>query len=234
MLTNLYYYDHYRPYILRTKPVILPGPISVAYAQKSAEAEKNKAFLLNSAYKSDVIQYVRDMSNTVNSLKCSIMELLKSARSGMFSTENDAFGLKNYFISDLKNFVNSANEALSFTKSQNNSQELANFSQTVTDIIINNREVFQQLCISVEENGSIALSSEDAAKKKLKDLFTGLIGASGALIEIHDKTKELMANPLTDHMKFKSLGYYYNYKYGSIKDNTFNIIDSGMLFDKEI
>jgi hypothetical protein len=45
---------------------------------------------------------------------------------------------------------------------------------------------------------------------------------------------DFLTDPLVDHMKFKGLGYHYNYKMGMMETDGFNTIEAGLLINKAV
>jgi len=51
---------------------------------------------------------------------------------------------------------------------------------------------------------------------------------------VYESTGDFLQLPLSEHMNFRNLKYYYNYKTGSISKDSFTIIESGMIVNEVV
>jgi hypothetical protein len=49
--------------------------------------------------------------------------------------------------------------------------------------------------------------------------------------KVYKKTADFLDKPLSEHMSFRPLSYYYSYKFGAVTHNPFRLVESGMLVD---
>ncbi len=238
MITSLYYYNYYRPRILKSSGSTfvkqMPFKQTLAYAQE-------KPYNLTAAYKDDVINYAKQLSDTVNETKTSTMETI-SIIDNMFSDDakKEAKGLKKHnkdkdavSIKSLKRALKDLSGALNKTvdfKSQ--SEEFNEYSQNIKEIV-SSSDSLRDLGLVYEDGGytvdpkKVSNLNPDELEDILKDSYDSLKG-------IYSNTSEFLRAPLSKHMAFKSFSYYYSYGTGIIKNDSFNLISTGTLLNLQL
>ncbi len=184
MLTSIYYYEYYRPYILSNQKWM---PSYDSRNLSIVDDREPRNYLLNKALKTNVVEYAKNFSDRLNSLQTAIYR-------ANYSGSNRAGRMEELYAA-----ISSLDE---FASSQSHSPEL------------------------------LAFSKELSAMIEKPELYA--VDSIHMVMKMDEKLKEFLKTPLSEHMNFRNLGYYYNYKYGSIRENTFSLIESGMLYYRAI
>lgn len=232
MLTSMFYFNYYKPYLIKEDDTTVPVYAKSKPAVHNKNFSNNKAVLLNKAYRGDIIEYAGNLSKKIVAFKDmsrfvaqDMEDFEKNAKSG---NSEDA----RYLLSrDMSKFVKSYNSTMSFALSQEHSARLQDFAVEQDSLIRQNRNTFKAMGISIDEDGSLSYNEAKINNMSVFKLSASIGGASFAFDEIYKNTRELLTYPLSNHMNFKGLGYYYNYKLGTVQDDTFKIIKSGLLVD---
>ena len=230
LLTSIHYYNHYRNYVARTAgaaktpmprawPVDIVGPAAERLAPGSAVR-------LNKAQNSHVLEYARNLSSSIVGLKDAAKMYLYDMhlidRNGIITFESHL----SWVEEDLQNFINFYNKIQNITHSYSHSQELTHFAHNMRSFTEQRSQILSHLGVVTYDNegltyhGMGAAATKEAAKQAV-DTFKGAYNA----------TRDFLAHPLSQHMDFKGLNYYYNYTIGDANENTFGLVGSGMLFD---
>ncbi len=228
MLTTMFYYGYYKPYLVKDVDGDLSSVKSKIIVSNKSDIINNRdaTFLLNKSLKNEVVKYAKDVSVSVTSIKEASKNVMKSiddySKSSIFSRES-ALNQLDY---ELETFANNFNMACDTFKNQNHSQNLTIFYEKLSSQITENSKRLKNLGLVIDESGHLIL---DKSRQNLKvDLDKELFDT------IYNNSLEILTEPLAEHMSFKGLGYYYNYKYGTMVSDTFKIIESGMLLDKAV
>ncbi len=81
--------------------------------------------------------------------------------------------------------------------------------------------------IDISENGFLKLRKDDDTKSynvedgQIKKFYRN----------IYEKMCEFMSQPMSSHMEFKDFSYYFNYSGNYDKNNSFKLIEQGILVD---
>jgi hypothetical protein len=235
MLTQIYYYNFYKPYLVGGQGGrVAETPKRGRILDTSQEAREDSTFLLNKALRADVIRYAGNISASVNGVKESAKDVVYDMES--FNTNVYRRGLptaRKWIGEDVSRFVAEYNQAVSFFENQEHSPVLREFSATLRGKI--DDSLNRLVAVGISQNAddlqydgkALATLSQDGvniAIGETLDFFNRVYADSG----------EVLKSPLMDHMNFKYLGYYYNYKYGGMVADTFKIIEAGMLVDKVV
>ncbi len=233
MLTQIYYYNYYKPYILKNSEADSVKRSAFSELRQSVSFGKNdKVYLLNKAFRTDVLSYAKQLSESVNGLRESSFSLLRDMHKGVFDEETRS---KKEILSDgLREFVDGYNKLIKFSGDQAHSKNLKEFTKNISRQVFNNHMGLKKFGLEVKETGDITFNEEAYDELSEERLSILLYKSEGFLKKIHEGTKNMLKLPLSEHMRFKDLGYYYNYKYGKPTANTFKIIESGMLVDKVV
>ncbi len=237
MITSLHYYSYYRPRILRSDDNAVrqvPFKKTIAYSQP-------KPYNLSTAYKDNVISYAKNLSDSVNDTKMYTNETLTlintmvtddSEREQLGLTKKNNSKTVDSLKKSLKELAKSFNKAKGFADNNSQSDSYDKFSQEIESIIGQNGAMAD---IGIYyKDGEYQYNEEKLSNISFEEIKDKMITAYDELTEIHQKTKDFMSTPLSNHMSFKSFSYYYSYSAGIIKNDSFNLISSGTLLDLEL
>ncbi len=246
MLTNLFYYDFYKPYIFKNEKLTSKLPINYPKNERERKADSNGikndeneySFFLNKTYKTEIVNYAESISLDLNSIKNAAKNIINNSLSS-FNFES----LKENFKSELHELEKKYNMYINFAeKNKNNSPLLSNFANSLKYRVETNLDILSKFGISYE-NTNPDSDDYNADLSKIifdKDFFDSLSQSyiSENVTEfkdfcksIYDDTCEIMTVPMEEHMNFKNLNYYYNYIFSNENHNTVQIIETGMLVD---
>lgn len=234
MLTSVYYYGYYKPYILNNRPKIGEGRRQTV-SDKPNDPSLRETFVLNNALKKEVVQYASNLSGTVNYLRETSRDLLQDIFNFQRATEENGIqSAKRELSDDLADFVDAYNKNLRFTQEDSTSKQLKFFVNDLTYDVSISTTSLSKYGISVDENDVMSFDSDFFDKLKSKNVLEANKGNHALLKNIYDSTGEFLTMPLSEHLKFKNLGYYYNYKLGTIEKDSFKLIQSGMIIDRVV
>jgi hypothetical protein len=141
---------------------------------------------------------------------------------------------REYIAQDLTEFAEKYNKTTEFMQAQDHSAALRTYSFEIADNLRYNRDRLSMLGITLSDESKVSFDRDlfngmDQEKINVAigeniRLFTGLLKHSG----------DFLSDPLVDHMKFKGLGYHYNYKMGMMEAAGFNSIEAGPLINKAV
>lgn len=234
MLTSVYYYGYYKPYILNNRPKIGEGKRQTV-SDKSDDSSTRETFVLNNALKKEVVQYASNLSGTVNYLRETSRDLLQDIFNFQRTSEEKGLeSAKKELSDDLEDFVDAYNKNLKFTQADSTSKQLKFFVNDLTYDVSISTTALSKYGISIDDSDTMSFDSEIFDKLKNKSLSEANKGNHALFKNIYDSTGELLTMPLSEHLKFKNLGYYYNYKLGTIEKDSFKLIQSGMIIDRVV
>jgi len=234
MLTNLYYYDYYRPYILksgnnkllRRRDFVKSNYKNLSTSNNSEKNLNSFSFFLNKSLKNEVIDYASTVSREFNSIKDTARFMQNNLNDNSFDENGNA----NNIFYGMNDFVNQYNSYLEFADDNDqNSNILRSYADKIVNIVSKNKDELESIGIKMDDGGRLSIDEEvfgniDAVKNVSDDI-------KNMYSDIYKNTCQAMNAPLSQHMNFKNLSYYYNYKYASIDYNSFDIMDTGMLVD---
>lgn len=236
MLTNIFYYNFYKPYILKInesgKQPAKPKQEKIADKRQSAERFK---VLLNKSMKPEVVGYARGISSSIVGMKESAKYLVRDMTD--FNKNMHRRGMdtaKRWIQCDLEDFVALYNISTEFLSDQIHSQALRGFSSRLEENVSMNLERLAGLGIIRAQDGKLNFNSETFNKLDEGRLNMAIGETLSTFKDIYSDSGEILGEPLKEHMNFRGLGYYYNYKLGMIENDTFKMIESGMLIDKAV
>lgn len=233
MLTNIFYYNFYKPYIVKgtssTKAVKksnLKTAIAQSKAAKSGEAAYS--YFLNKSIKSEVVSYAQDISKNLNSIKDTTKYLTNRYSKANISGE----GERNNFADGLEDFVNQVNDFNSFFESTDkDSAVLKGYDNMLEDRIVEKEEVLSVLGVERNEDGALSFDKDKFNEIKSENYIDNIFDCADLFNEIYKDTCEVMEIPLAEHMNFRNLDYYYNYTYAPKNKEAFKLIETGLLVD---
>lgn len=236
MLTNLYYYDYYRPYILKNENLKSINrrnttksneDTSSSYSSEANESTKSFSFFLNKSLKNEIINYASTISKDFNSMKDTARFMSNKLNKNNLSDKENIEDISN----GLDDFVNEYNEYLDFAEDNyENSNVLRDYAENVITMVSENKDYLAQIGININEDKKLTID-KTKFEKNINNITDISENIKKMYNDIYEDTCAVMNMPLSQHMNFKNLSYYYNYKYASIDYKTFNITDTGMLVD---
>ncbi|MCI8804494.1 MAG: hypothetical protein HFE59_01105 [Clostridiales bacterium] len=246
MLTNIFYYDFYKPYIFKNEKIASKHPVNYPKTENrktssfSGQSEENKneySFFLNKSFKNEIVNYAETISIDLNSIKNLAKNIINKTDS-YFDT------VKENLKSELKEFKKRYNTYTDFAdKNYKHSPLLSNFSDSLKYRVESNYELLSKFGISyvggnvdADENleseyGKLFFDENYFDSLSTKNISENIKELREFCKSIYNDTCEIMTVPMEEHMNFKNLNYYYNYIFSNEKPNTVKIIETGMLVD---
>ncbi|MDR2903139.1 MAG: hypothetical protein LBU77_01330 [Clostridiales bacterium] len=238
MLTNLFYYDYYKPYILKgASRSENAAPFSKAEPpgkpRKDAVIDGNHTYTLNTARKSEVIDYMRGLSSGITDLKESAKHLTDSIARYQNTRRRrggDAASEKEWLGNSLKAFASSYNTTYAFAAEHPYNAELPQFAEKIKQSLLT-QSGGKAAFLSLDGDEALVFDEERFEKLGLDEMQKELAWIYPAVGKVQEQTVAFLAEPLATHMAFKELDFYYNYQYAGPGDNAFKLVDRGLLLD---
>lgn len=239
MITSIYYYNYYKPNVLKNSAVSVVK--QAPFKQNAHYNTTEKPINLSTAYKDDVLDYVKELSNSVNSTKVSASNLLEISKDLEYSENNKNIKeqkkkrTEEEMRADIskygKRLSDALNRSLNFSRETSQSEDFNEFSKSLKNKASNSK--------SLEEMGltfdtEFSFSDEMLDDLSFSDIKSVLKNATSDINDLYDTTNSFLKKPLASHMSFKSFSYYYSYTSGIIKNDSFNIISRGTIIDLEL
>lgn len=234
MLTSVYYYGYYKPYILNNRPKIGEGKKQQANEKVSNPANR-ETFVLNNSLKKEVVQYASGLSGTVNYLRETSRDVLQDIFNYQRSSaEQGSENSKKELSDDLQDFVDAYNRNLNFSVKDDNSKQLKFFVNDLAYDISISATALSTYGIKIGDDDRMTFDADYYNKLNNKNISEANKVNQALFKNIYDSTGEFLTMPLAEHLRFKNLGYYYNYKLGTMEKDSFKLIQSGMIVDKVV
>ncbi|GHU54577.1 hypothetical protein AGMMS49975_15160 [Clostridia bacterium] len=233
MLTEIFYYNHYKPYILKNygvKKIGRPEKITRDYDFSKAPDEQER-FVLNHALKSELVEYAKGLSSSVNSLRESAKDMSANIKRFSSAATPEDKEYARYALSlDLEYFAESYNVNVGLDTNRTYSDTLQYFVEDSKYDLAASVKSLSEYAFDISEDGSRITFD----KKKFDRLGEDVLKKAGRnnrdfFEQIYKSSTSLLKVPLAEHLGFKDLSYYYNYKLGTIEKDSFKYIQSGML-----
>ena len=237
MLTNVFYYDVYRPYILsnRESSTFAPKRGRIADRREKTAAElSGQAYILNKSLKDEIVQYAQNVSQGTTHLHSTTRQVAAGMEN--FNRDGaDSTRARQRLTGDLGEFTEQYNGTIAFMKEQPHSAELRAFSDEISDTLRYNRDRLALLGFSQSDEGTLSFDRLRFSELS-RDQANVAIGENIQIFsDLHAQTNRLLQAPLAEHMRFKGLSYHYNYKMGAmVADDGFSLIESGMIIDTSL
>lgn len=213
MLTNLYYYDYYKPYILDKKE----------RSFNTSFQNKDKKYFMNKSLNDNVKSYIFEVSHNFNGLK-SVSNNLKEKLNTKYMTE----GIKEDIENDIENFAQTYNRFIGFLdENSENSKKFKNMSSNIKNFLKNNTQVLNKMGINISEDFYLSVKENN----NLKSIQRDKENLNKFYTKIYNTLCKFMQEPMSKHMGFKEFSFYFNYSCGYDKDKSFRLIEQGILFD---
>ena len=256
MLTNIYYYNFYKPYLVKETGTGSVKPRRLD--DRNEGLAKHQNYILSKSVRNDIARYARDATSSVTTMKSASAGLVKDMEG--FNADVSAEGLdtaKRWLASSLSSFVADYNQSAGFLLGQTQNQGLRDYGAEMAQVMAGSRGRLARLGIAVndgaagaanaetDDSGAVSeptagdvtggsLSFDRSALNQLDQSAANMaIGEAIPLFNrLQDDSSEMLTQPLSDYMGFTGLQYHFNYKMGAAPTDGFRMIDSGMVFDR--
>lgn len=242
MLTSIHYFSQYRDYALRTssgRNTNFHGSLytkkqpnrTSAAASAILHAGSTPKVQLNKSYGPNVLQYIKSLGQNIITLKDSARLFVSDTGSldydagGSLSFE----GHLRWIDEDLRNFANSYNNLDYLSRRSNHNAALGDFTHSIRSIARGHEQMLSHLGVITADEGG--LSYHGIGQGATKEITRAAVGA---FQETYEASREFLAHPMTAHLQFKDLTYYYNYTIGNQPSDAYRLIESGILMNKLI
>jgi len=232
MVTNVYYFTHYAPYIVNN----LKRKRIAGYSRSEVfVSDEGETYVLNKSLKKEVVGYATELSRAVNGLKDSSKYIIRDVRAFNKNEKEAGFMQTVAWMSDnISNFVESYNRTISFANKNKDSRVLTEFADDLSYDLSVSLTALSRYHMT-EDDGALLAFDESALKNDSKKNVRIANKQNLPFFEhVYDSSGKLLTAPLSEHMNFKNLKYYYNYKTGKISQDTFAIIGSGMIVNEGV
>lgn len=217
MLTTLYYYDYYKPYILDKNSTSSKNFIS------KKEALMKKSYFMNKSLNDNVKAYIFEMSSSFNNLK-NISNHLTEKLETRFMTEP----IKEDIENNIENFTKMYNNFIGFLEENSeNSYKFKNISSNIKKFSASNKKILNKMGININSNGFLYVKENNDLKNIQKDKEILKTFYS----KIYNNLCKFMQEPMSKHMEFKDFSFYFNYSNNFNKNSSFKLIEQGVLID---
>lgn len=237
MLTSIYYYNLYRPYIVSNRETGVARRERIAdRKEKSTPEPTGQVYILNKSLKDEIVRYAHDLSYGATNLRASARQTTADMENFNRTIYREGFDrAQDWLAEDLSEFSDNYNAAAGFMQGQKHSTGLRTFSYEMADNIYYNRDRLNQLGLYLSETGRLSFSRETFNSLSQDEVNIAIGENIGIFADLYRHSGELLTEPLAEHMNFKGLSYHYNYKMGAmVADDGFGIIETGLLIDKAV
>ena len=238
MLTTIFYYNIYRPYLVgnvsnRGNSVYTPKKERINTSRESTDS--GRIFVLNKAIRNEIVEYAKAVSHGVTDFREATKDTVTNMESFNRTVHMDGW---NYAVDnlayDLENFAAYFNRATGFLQTQVHSDGLRSYSNEVSENIFHNRNRLEMLGISLSEDGRMFFSRSQIESMTHREINLA-IGENLAIFEgLRTFSGQLMTEPLLEHMRFRGLQYHYNYRLGTMEAEGYSLIEAGMIVDRRV
>lgn len=219
MISTLHYYNSYKPFILDRQRARerKASPYKQTQGQKYKDTELT--YFLNKSLNDNIKSYMFELSSNFNGLKNVANNIYEKMYYGLsLDTLDENFEKFTHTYNRFKGFLEENTE---------NSGNFTNILEKTKDIINENVDILDNIGIDISENGFLKLRKDDDTKNynvedgQIKKFYRN----------IYEKMCEFMSQPMSSHMEFKDFSYYFNYSGDYDKNNSFKLIEQGILVD---
>lgn len=233
MLTSVFYYNIYRPYIVGNVGNRSEGftPRKARIAQGTEPA--GRVFVLNKALRNEIINYAQAVSHGVTDLRDATKRTAVDMHNfnGMVHREGREAAMEN-MADNLTVFAQNYNRSAGFMQEQTHSEGLRAYSSEVIENVQHNSNRLAMLELTLSEEGQMFFAGDRFAEMS-HDAINIAIGENIEIFEgLRSYTQQLMTEPLVEHMRFRGLSYHYNYRMGTMETDGYSLIEAGMLVDR--
>lgn len=233
MLTSVFYFNMYKPYIVGNIGNRSEGYVPRRERIAQGMEPGGRVFVLNKALRNEVINYAQAVSHGVTDLREATKRTSIDMENFNGMVHKNGWDVARENLADnIGNFADNYNRSAGFMQQQMHSAGLRAYSGEVVENVHNNMERLEMLGLSLSEEGLIAFNREHVSGMSHEEINVAI----GETIEIFESlrsyTSQLMTEPLAEHMRFRGLSYHYNYRMGTMETDGFGLIEAGMLVDR--
>ncbi|MCL2873422.1 MAG: hypothetical protein FWE29_00665 [Defluviitaleaceae bacterium] len=241
MLTNLHYYNHYKPYIVGEDDAADESfryeKIAVRRQNAALAAENDSApvFALNAALNGKVLRYLRSTAKTVVDIKYYASIIDVDMR--IFIVNVPIYGLspfKQSLCRSLETFAICYDRAVNSLAIQAHSPQLRDFSEDLAYMVEDNIDDLSELGFGFDSKGELFFDTDYYNESSKNEIMTAIKNSSDIFYSIYEIAGNILEIPMAAHMNFRGFDYYYSYRATRRIEDTFRIIESGMLLDKAL
>lgn len=235
MLTSVYYYNHYKPYILKNYNNEKIADVKGIKRQVSADNPFKEKFILNNSVKQEVMSYATYLSGSVNHLRDSSRDVLYEIHNfKRNAVENGLDTAKEDLSEGIDAFVDAYNNNVNFKRESTKSRSLNFFINDLTYDVSISTTALSKFGVELSGSGEMSFNKEYFDSLKGSEVMEANKHNYSLFKNVYDATGDFLTMPLAEHMGFKNLGYYYNYKLGTMEKDSFRLIQSGMIIDTAV
>lgn len=237
MLTSVFYYNMYKPYIVgnvnnRGNEGYAPRNARIAAGRQNNEPS-GRIFVLNKALRNEIVNYAQAVSHGVTDLREATKRTALDMESFNGTVYRDGWDYAIETLAEnLEGFADYFNRSAGFMQAQTHSAGLRAYSNEVSENVHHNRERLEMLGLTLSEEGHMAFSREQVVGMN-HDEINVAIGENIEIFEgLRTYTQQLLTEPLIEHMRFRGLSYHYNYSMGTMETEGYSLLEAGMLVDR--
>jgi len=249
LLTNVYYYNLYRPYILSTVNRSNRSNRGTRNSEESSDSARKPKIaemsprnrldsglmiVLNKSLNAEIVDYARNVSKGITGFKSSVRNTLLNMNNLGINSVYDGYDNARDAVEDgLFNLVDYFNESTEFLDRQTQSQELQGYSNELRGKAMQGQNRLKLLGVSVSDAGDAMLFNPDVVRNLSQiELHAAISSTMQIFYSFYQTTSDVLVEPLSTHMPFKGLSYHYNYQLGRMVEDGFNVIEAGMIVDR--
>ncbi|MCL2168622.1 MAG: hypothetical protein FWB74_01190 [Defluviitaleaceae bacterium] len=241
MLTAIHYFGQYRDFALRASSGRNNNFNGALYSRRTHSKQTASAVSLNTvstptvqlnrAYSANVMNYIRLLGQNVVTMK-DASRLFVSGSNSLEATGGVNFeGHLRWIDEDLRNFTNSYNnlDYLARRAELTRGSGIADFAHSIRTITQGHEPYLSHLGIITADDGGVMYHGiGTAATQEITR------SAADAFRATYEASREFLANPMSAHLEFKNLNYYYSYTIGNTPQSAYLLVESGILVNRLI
>lgn len=227
MITHLFYYESYKPYIIEEnenkKRKMSSAKEYLIFT--STKMEKSFSYFLNKSSKKEIANYVFKVASGFNDIKNTSHYLALRL--------DNRVNIRNV-IEDSSKKINSLSKAYNDFLDFYNTDETAqsNFSlyiDSLKTIIYENQEILSGIGINIV-SGDFLQVDKDYIEQNLLTCSKNILNNLKYVFDlIYQRTCGNMKDSLIDYMTFKDFSYYFNYSIYNDSKKSFPLLTNGLL-----
>jgi hypothetical protein len=239
MLTSVFYYNLYKPYIVsnannRGGENYAPRRGRIANKRETPETS-GPVFVLNKTLKNEMVNYARSVSHGVVDLRVATNRTANDMqdfnRTAHLEGWESAVGT---LVENLDNFAMNYNRSAGFMQAQEHSTGLRAFSYEVADNVFYNRSRLEMLGLFLSEDGHFSFDSGRVQAMSYDEVNIAIGENIEIFAGLQSFTQQMLSEPLVEHMRFKGLNYHYNYQRGQMETDGFSLLEMGLLVNRVV
>ncbi|MCL2357652.1 MAG: hypothetical protein FWC70_10995 [Defluviitaleaceae bacterium] len=235
MLTSVFYYSIYRPYIVGNAGTRNGGYVPRKQRIAQGNEPLGRTFVLNKTLRNEIVNYAQSVSTGVTSLRDAAKRTAVDMENFNRDVHQNGYhaALEN-MADNLATFASRYNGSADFMYRQSHSSGLRSYSGEVIENVHQNSTRLRMLGLTLSEEGAITFDRESVSALS-HEAANVAIGENIELFEgLRTYTQQLMTEPLVEHMRFRGLSYHYNYRMGTMETDGYSLIEAGMVVDRRV